>query len=206
MFPWIKSIIAPNDSLHIDLFLSYFPRPLKDWCIFCVFSCLFFLAFVEILRRLYFVESPPSWQIRIRLSYSYSIPHILMTWRHKELGHQQLWYLSSSLGIFRFQHQNTHYSDVIMDAMTFQTTSLTIIYSTAYSGASQRKHQSSASLGFVRGIHRWLVNSPHKWPVTRKMFPFDDVIMRVNIFVHVNSRVANCFNGFIGQNLFAWSI
>ena len=40
-----------------------------------------------------------------------------------------------------------------------------------------RKHQSSASLAFVQGIHRWPVNSPHKWPVTRKMFPLDDVIM-----------------------------
>ena len=29
----------------------------------------------------------------------------------------------------------------------------------------------------MRGIHRWQVNSPHKGPVTRKMFPFDDVIM-----------------------------
>ena len=47
-----------------------------------------------------------------------------------------------------------------------------------YSGAYQRKHQSSASLAFVRGVHRWPVNSPHKWPVTRKTFPFDDVIMR----------------------------
>ena len=48
---------------------------------------------------------------------------------------------------------------------------------TGYSGADQRKHQSSASLAFVRGIHRGPVNSLHKWPVTRKMFPFDDVIM-----------------------------
>ena len=47
-----------------------------------------------------------------------------------------------------------------------------------YSGADQRKHQSSASLAFVWGIHRWPVNSPHKWPVTRKMFPFDDVIVK----------------------------
>ena len=46
-----------------------------------------------------------------------------------------------------------------------------------HSGADQRKHQSSASLAFVRGIHRWPVNSPHKGPVTRKMFPFDDIIM-----------------------------
>ena len=64
-----------------------------------------------------------------------------------------------------------------MGTMTSQITSLTIVYSTVYSDADQRKHQSSASLAFVRGIHRRPVNSPHKWPVTRKMFPFDDVIM-----------------------------
>ena len=62
-------------------------------------------------------------------------------------------------------------------AMASQITSLTIVYSSFYSGANQRKHQSSASLAFVRGIHRWPVNSPHKGPVTRKMFPFGDVIM-----------------------------
>ena len=51
------------------------------------------------------------------------------------------------------------------------------VYAIVYSDADQRKHQSSASLVFIRGIHRGQVNSPHKWPVTRKMFPFDDVIM-----------------------------
>ena len=71
----------------------------------------------------------------------------------------------------------THYNDVIMGTMASQVTSLAIVYSTVYSGADQRKHQCSASLAFVRGIHRWQVNFPHKWPVTRKMFPFDDVIM-----------------------------
>ena len=71
----------------------------------------------------------------------------------------------------------SHYSNVIMSAMASQITSLPIVYSTFYSGANQRKHQSSASLAFVRGIHRWPVNSPHKGPVTRKIFPFDDVIM-----------------------------
>ena len=70
-----------------------------------------------------------------------------------------------------------HYNDVIMSAMVSTITSLTIVYSTVYSGADQRKHQSSASLAFVRGIHRWPVNSPHKGSVTRKMFPFNDVIM-----------------------------
>ena len=64
-----------------------------------------------------------------------------------------------------------------MGAIVSQITSLTIVYSIVYSDADQRKHQSSASLAFVREIHRGPANSPHKWPVTRKMFPFDDVIM-----------------------------
>ena len=64
-----------------------------------------------------------------------------------------------------------------MGAMASQITSITIVYSSVYSDADQRKHQSSASLAFVRGIHRKPVNSPHKGPVTRKMFPFDDVII-----------------------------
>ena len=72
---------------------------------------------------------------------------------------------------------SVHYSDVILGVMASQITSLTNVYSTVYSGVDQRKHQSSASLAFVRGIHRWPVNSPHKWPVMRKMFPFNDVIM-----------------------------
>ena len=70
-----------------------------------------------------------------------------------------------------------HYNDVIMSAMASQITSLTIIYSTGYSGPDQGKHQSSASLAFVRGIHRSPVNFPHKGPVTRKMLTFDDVVM-----------------------------
>ena len=64
-----------------------------------------------------------------------------------------------------------------MSAMASQITSLTIVYWTVYLGVDQRKDQSSASLAFVWGIHRWPVNSPHKRPVTRKMFPFDDVII-----------------------------
>ena len=69
-----------------------------------------------------------------------------------------------------------HYSDVIMDPIASQITRLF----TVYAGAGERKHQRSASLAFVRGIHRWPVNSPHKGPVTRNMFPFDDVIMHWN--------------------------
>ena len=76
-----------------------------------------------------------------------------------------------------FSSEPAHCSDVLMSTMASQITSLTIVYSTVYSGSDQRKHQSSASLAFVRGIHRSPVNSPHKWPVTRKKFPVDDVIM-----------------------------
>ena len=68
------------------------------------------------------------------------------------------------------RNQKVHYSDVIMNTMASQITSLTIVHSTVYSGADQRKYQSSALPAFVRGIHRWPVNSPHKRPVTRKCF------------------------------------
>ena len=74
------------------------------------------------------------------------------------------------------------YNDIIMSATASQITSLMIVYSTVYSGADQWQHQSSASLAFVREIHRWPVNSLHKRPVTRKIFPFDDVTMDVIIY------------------------
>ena len=97
-----------------------------------------------------------------------------------------MWYafvcVDQPLSLWTCLHTRTtmHYSDVIMGAMSSQITSLSIVYSTVYSGADQRKHQSSASLAFVWGIHRWPANSPHNWPVTRKMFPLDDVIMAGN--------------------------
>ena len=85
---------------------------------------------------------------------------------------------TSNIGILQKK-----YNDVIMGAMAPQINSLIVVYSNVYSGADQRKHQSFASLAFVRGIHRWPVNSPQKGPVTRKMFPFDDVIMDVEVLV-----------------------
>ena len=84
-----------------------------------------------------------------------------------------------NMGIF-------HCNDVIISAMASQITGVSIVFLAVCSGADQRKHQRghqrSTSPTFVRGIHRWPVDSPHKWPVTRKKFPFDDVIMfRVNV-------------------------
>ena len=99
-----------------------------------------------------------------------------------------------------------HYNDVIMGAMASQITSLTIVYSTDYSGVDQRKHQSFASLAFVGGIHRGPVNSPHEGPVTRKMISFDDVIMRIcmatsscltiitSMYIHIDGSVHDCSN------------
>ena len=83
-----------------------------------------------------------------------------------------------------------HYNDVIMGEIASQITNLTIVYSIVYSDSDQRKHQSSASLAFVRGIHRGPVNSPHKWPVTRKIFPFDDVIMSTSVHVRLGTEKA----------------
>ena len=71
-----------------------------------------------------------------------------------------------------------HYGDVIMTAMASQIASLTMVYSTVYSGADKRNIKVPSYWPFVRGIYRRPVNSPHKGPVTRKMFKFDDVIMR----------------------------
>ena len=71
---------------------------------------------------------------------------------------------------------NGHYHDVVMSGSVSQITGVSIVCSIVGSGADHR-NKAHASLAFVCGIHRWLVNYPHKWPVTRKMFPFDDVIM-----------------------------
>ena len=107
-------------------------------------------------------------------------------------------------GSMKWQSSNQimHYDDVTMDSIASQITSLTIVYSTVHSGTDQRKHQSSASLAFVWEIHRWPVNFPHKWSVTRKMFPFDDVIMdfrevsccyTANSCVHVNPAMKTIY-------------
>ena len=98
--------------------------------------------------------------------------------------------LSNWIRLMRFHLTKAHYSDVIMGAMASQFTSHTIVYSTLYSGADQRKHQSSASLAFVWGIHRWPVNSPApKWPVTRNIFPFDNTLVHAGLILcPVNER------------------
>ena len=84
-----------------------------------------------------------------------------------------------------------HYNAVVMSAMASQITAASIVYSTICSGADQRKHQSSVSLAFVRGIHQWPVDSTHKGSVTRKMFPLDDIIMWIQPHFHTSVKIAN---------------
>ena len=94
-----------------------------------------------------------------------------------------------------------------MGAIASQITSVTIVYSTVYSSADQRKHQCSASLAFVRGFHRWPVNSPHKWPVTLKMFPFDDVIMGKGALawdMYLSPHISRSFRDNSGPRLTYW--
>ena len=86
-------------------------------------------------------------------------------------------YVATIGNMYKWIARIHHYRDVITSAMASQITGVSIVCSVVCSGANQRKHQSSASLTFVREIHWWPVNSLHEGPVTRKMFPFDDVIM-----------------------------
>ena len=102
--------------------------------------------------------------------------------------------LVSFLPVGSFFHSDNvrcHYKDVIMSTMASQITSLTLVYSSVYSVADQRKHQRSMLLASVREIHWWPGNSPHKGPATRQMFPFDDVITWCN-----GVYLASCWNTF----------
>ena len=77
----------------------------------------------------------------------------------------------------------THYIDVIMRAMASQITGVTIVY-VAFIHAQIKENIKARRYWplFVRWIHRWAINYSHKEPLTRKMFPFDNVIM--NSYLH----------------------
>ena len=91
-------------------------------------------------------------------------------WMGRTFHHFILWHHVLRVRYEQFSVKRTisvHYTGVIMRAMASQIPSVT----------EQWKHQSSASLAFVREIHQWPLNSIHIGPVTRKMFPFDDFII-----------------------------
>ena len=103
-----------------------------------------------------------------------------------------------------------HCSGVIISTMASQITSVSIIYSAVYSDADQRKHRSSWSLAFVRGIHRYPVNSPYKGLLTGKMFPFDDVFIVTSSRGMILSKMEMSFarheEGFQAPVPFQWGI
>ena len=116
----------------------------------------------------------------------------LVLFLHLNFDYVQVWYFIIAIVLVRNDERKMfnqsinfrgqlfmwyHYSDVIIGATSSLITSLTFVYSAVCSGADQRKHKSLASRAFVRGIHRSPANSPHQWPVSWKVFPFDDVVM-----------------------------
>ena len=92
--------------------------------------------------------------------------YMLIKLNSQEPMYDSCWYCLTISNAIRLDPFPEHYSDVVMGTMASQITRLTIVYSIVYKGVDQRKHQSSPSLAFVWEIHRWPVNSPHKWPVT----------------------------------------
>ena len=102
--------------------------------------------------------------------------------------------------------------------MVFQITGVSIVCSTVCSCADQRKHQHCASLAFVKGIHRrpmdrWPMDSPHKGPVTRKRFPFDDVVMvtivcfycQPHVYIQTPPKIAWYHSSYLGNRCFVES-
>ena len=91
------------------------------------------------------------------------------------------------------QNGPPHYSDVITSAMVCLITGVSMVYST-----DQRKYQSSPSLAFMRGIHRWPVNSPHKGPVMWKIFLFSCLRLRqwpVTYLITLSDWIMSCQPG-----------
>ena len=171
------------------------------------------------LNRVYLRAIFTKW---IRCILIISIPTILGQYQriHFVSNARSKWYMSFSGNRISVKimwlYKVINYGDVIMSAIASQITSLTIVFSTTYSNADQIEHQSSASLAFVLGIHRGLVNSPHKWPVTWKMFPVDDVIMiylcpmsNFKIFSDVSNCIVPEYHHFpqgnlIYLNIYSW--
>ena len=113
------------------------------------------------------------WRTRVSVTWALTVSGNVVAYHQYTMkASADLILLSSGCSSASRVYTSSHYTVVIMSANASQITGVSIVYSRVCSGADQRKHQSSASLAFVTGIHRWSVNSPHKGPVTRTMFPF----------------------------------
>ena len=138
-----------------------------------------YFTFICVIWYTYYVEKFGTYYIYIRPTYLSKYDPMIYVYRESggEGGGEQRWVIAlKSLITLQWRH-NEH--DGVSN---HQPEPSDCLLNNLFSGADQRKHQSSASLTFVRGIHRWSVNSPHKGPVTRKMFPFDDVIIILAVY------------------------
>ena len=143
-------------------------------CYFYIISCGYIIVRNEFARLIYtYYSGLLHWQCHNRIIGSARGP-VKQPWSTRVNGSHESWTTDNFI-----TKQMRHYSDVIMSVMASQITDVSIVCSSACSGTDQIKQQSSASLAYMRGIHRSPVDSLHKGPVTRKMFPFDDVIVCV---------------------------
>ena len=135
---------------------------------------------IDLAIRMIVLDEPHSKKLECKMSYIAIVPnwyfryHPIIPqqniknskncWRNVEFDHTSYWWYTQMtdtlwliIVIYTSSHKGRHYNDVIMGAIAYQITSPTIVYSTIYSGSDKKKHKSSASLAFVRGIHRWPV-------------------------------------------------
>ena len=132
----------------------------------------------------------------LKLWYWFRLTHFISNWKWLSLSIWRLQWLPKQK-IEQCSHPY-HYSDVIMNTMASQITGVSTVCSNFCSCADQRKHRISASLAFVRGIHWWPVDSPHKWPVTRKVFQLMRSSCDCGVFLLA-------FNAYFPGSLLTWS-
>ena len=142
---WYKLICHMSYLLMMIHFMPYLFSLSKTWS----------MCFQTILR-----DCTPTHQVQDHESSNEC--HGFRIIFHRWFGQKWKYPLNNIESMIMLLAQDSHYNVVIMGAMVSYITSLTIVYSTVYSSADQRKHQSSASLAFVRGNHRGPVNSPRK--------------------------------------------
>ena len=109
---------------------------------------------------------------------------------------------------FHTVNSSTHYNDIIMSTMAFQITGVSIVYSTICSGTDQRKYQSSASLAFVRGIHRWPVNSPSQYKDNLSRYGYshynDEKVVRPSFLYNGNPYIGKAPWYWDSPRILAW--
>ena len=107
--------------------------------------------------------------------------------------------------LWRHYGRSPHYNDVTMSSIASQITSLTIVYSTGLFGCRSKNTSKLRVTGLCAGNSPGTGELPHKWPVTRKMFPFDDVIMQ-QPFPGLGVTESPFVNFSVSKSLILWKV